>query len=71
MPAPVTGLPRALRDHYYGARYWCSDDLWTSFQRIAAGHPHVVAFIEGERSITSPILRSRPNASAGRRRHAA
>ena len=45
-------LPHALRNHYYSAGYWCSDDLWTSFQNIVAAAPHAVAFIEGDRSIT-------------------
>src|ERR1700737_5337689 len=45
-------LPRALRNHYYSAGYWRSDDLWNSFQNIVAAAPNAVAFIEGDRRIT-------------------
>ncbi|MDY0067169.1 MAG: class I adenylate-forming enzyme family protein [Steroidobacteraceae bacterium] len=45
-------LPDALRASYYAAGYWRSEDLWTSFEAIAAKHSHATAFIEGDRSIT-------------------
>src|ERR1700722_10174393 len=45
-------LPQALRNQYYSAGYWRSDDLWTSFQNIVAAAPHTVAFIEGDRYVT-------------------
>ncbi len=45
-------LPAALRAQYYQAGHWRSEDLWTSFATVVAGHPHATALIDGERQVS-------------------
>jgi len=48
----VFDLPSALRDSYYAAGHWRHQDLWTSFEEIAASNPLATAFIEAGHCIT-------------------
>lgn len=50
-------LPQEIREQYYRAGHWRSEDLWNSFAAIAAGNPHATAFVEGDRQIRFGDLR--------------
>ena len=49
-------LPAVLREQYYRAGQWRSEDLWTSFVAVAARRPQATAFVDGERRITFAAL---------------
>jgi cyclohexanecarboxylate-CoA ligase len=45
-------VPAALREQYYRAGHWRSDDLWTSFSAVVTRHPQATALVDGERTIS-------------------
>jgi len=49
---PGVVLPRELREQYYAAGHWRTEDFWTTFEKVAARDPRATAYVEGERSIS-------------------
>ena len=52
-------LDAGLAKQYYAAGYWRSEDLWTSFCRVAARDPRAVALQEGRHEVTFGELLAR------------
>jgi cyclohexanecarboxylate-CoA ligase len=47
-----SALEASLAGQYYAAGYWRSEDLWTSFRKVAALDPGAIAFQEGRQQIS-------------------
>jgi acyl-CoA synthetase (AMP-forming)/AMP-acid ligase II len=47
-----SALAATLAKQYYAAGYWRSEDLWTSFCKVAAADPGATAFQEGQHQVS-------------------
>ena len=52
-------LPSEVRQQYYALGHWRAEDLWTSFEAVAAVDPFATAFIAGDQSLRFEELRER------------